>query len=133
MAEDSKTTLLNLTAQIVAAHVAHNAVAADALPSLIEEVYRTLTNVGDRQPAALQPVPAVPIRKSVTPDYIICLEDGRKLKMLRRHLRTAYNMSPEQYREKWGLPPDYPMVAANYAKQRSSLAKNSGLGTRLKG
>lgn len=125
--------LLSLTAEIVAAHVSNNTVAVSDLPSLIEQVYRSLTNVGQDQ--VLQPErpqPAVPIKKSVTPDYIICLEDGKKLKMLKRHLKTAYDMSPEEYRERWGLPVDYPMVAPNYAKQRSKLAKQIGLGTRAR-
>jgi predicted transcriptional regulator len=123
--------ILGLTAQIVAAHLANNSVPLDALPTLIQEVYKTLANIGKDQPSVPdRPQPAVPIRRSVFPDYIICLEDGKKLKMLKRHLKTAYNMTPEQYRERWGLPPDYPMVAPNYAKHRSSLAKKIGLGKR---
>ena len=115
--------LLGLTSEIVAAHVSNNTVAVTDLPDLIERVYKTLANVGSEQePRADRPVPAVPVKQSVTPDYIICLEDGKKLKMLKRHLATAYGMTPEEYREKWGLPADYPMVAPNYAKQRSSLA-----------
>jgi len=117
--------------QIVAAHVSHNAVAPADLPGLIQQVYGALTGLG--QPSAQapsRPEPAVPIRRSVTPDYIVCLEDGKKLKMLKRHLQAAYGLSPDEYRERWGLPPDYPMVAPNYAKQRSSLAKSIGLGTR---
>lgn len=122
--------LLSLTAEIVAAHVSNNTVAVADLPSLIDQVYRSLTNVGQEQVAQPErPQPAVPIKKSVTPEYIVCLEDGKKLKMLKRHLKTAYNMSPEQYRERWGLPADYPMVAPDYAKHRSSLAKKIGLGT----
>ena len=93
-------------------------------------MYRSLSAVGGSQPAPDRPRPAVPIKKSVTADHIICLEDGKKLKMLKRHLKTAYNMTPEEYRERWGLPRDYPMVAPNYAKHRSSLAKKIGLGTR---
>ena len=101
------------------------------LPDLIERVYKTLANVGSEQePRTDRPVPAVPAKQSVTPDYIICLEDGKKLKMLKRHLKTAYNLTPEEYRERWELPPDYPMVSPNYAKQRSKLAKEIGLGTR---
>jgi predicted transcriptional regulator len=123
-------TVLRLTAQIVAAHVEHNSVQADALPNLIEKVYQTLRDVGQAPVEPNRPVPAVPIKQSVKPDYIVCLEDGKKLKMLKRHLRTAYDMSPEQYRERWNLPADYPMVAPNYAKQRSKLAKAIGLGTR---
>jgi predicted transcriptional regulator len=122
--------VLGLTAQIVSAHVSHNSVSADALPGLIQDVYRTLSGVGREPSQPDRPQPAVPIKKSVFPDHIICLEDGKKLKMLKRHLKTAYNMTPEQYRERWGLPPDYPMVAPNYARHRSSLAKKIGLGTK---
>lgn len=121
--------LLALTAEIVAAHVSKNTVVVGELPHLIQQVYMSLSHVGREQPAAQRPQPAVPVKKSVTPDYIVCLEDGRKLKMLKRHLKTAYNMSPEEYRDRWGLPPDYPMVAPNYAVQRSELAKQIGLGT----
>src|SRR5450756_588822 len=122
--------VLGLTAQIVSAHVANNSVAQEALPGLIQEVYRTLSGVGREQPQPDKPQPAVPAKKSVFPDYIICLDDGKKLKMLKRHLKTAYNMTPEQYRERWGLPQDYPMVAPSYARHRSSLAKKIGLGTK---
>lgn len=122
--------LLTLTAGIVAAHVGSNSVAVSDLPQLIGEVYRTLASLGGPVAVAERPQPAVPIKKSVTPDYLICLEDGKKLKMLKRHLKTAYNMTPEAYRDRWGLGPDYPMVAPNYAKHRSSLAKKIGLGTR---
>ena len=125
--------ILSLTTNIVAAHVANNPVAVTDIPGLIREVYQTLSNVsgtGDHE--AERPTPAVPLKKSVTPDYIVCLEDGKKLKMLKRHLKTAYNMTPEDYRERWGLAPDYPMVAPNYAKQRSKLAKQIGLGTRAR-
>jgi predicted transcriptional regulator len=123
--------VLELTSEIVAAHVSNNSVAMSDLPNLIEQVYKTLANVGqDSAGQGERPTPAVSIRKSVTPDFIICLEDGKKLKMLKRHLKTAYNMTPDEYRERWGLPSDYPMVAPNYAKQRSSLAKAIGLGTR---
>ena len=125
--------LLALTTEIVAAHVSNNTVSPAELQGLIEKTYKTLLGLGsDATPSPLlaeRPQPAVPIRKSVHPDYIICLEDGKKLKMLKRHLKTAYNMSPEQYRERWGLPADYPMVAPNYAKTRSRLAKDIGLGT----
>ena len=120
--------LLSLTAEIVAAHVSNNTVALADLPQLIQSVYQTLSGAGDTAGAAPRPQPAVNVKKSVTPDYIICLEDGRKLKMLKRHLKTAYNMTPEQYRERWGLPHDYPMVAPNYARERSNLAKKMGLG-----
>ena len=122
--------VLGLTAQIVSAHVSNNSVAPDALANLIQEVYRTLAGVGKEQVVPDKQLPAVPVRKSVFPDHIICLEDGKKLKMLKRHLKTSYNMTPEQYREKWALPPDYPMVAPNYAKHRSTLAKKIGLGTK---
>ncbi len=123
--------ILGHTSEIVAAHVSNNTVALSDLPSLIEQVYRTLALVGGAEGGnADRPTPAVPIKKSITPDFIVCLEDGKKLKMLKRHLKTAYNMTPEEYRERWGLSPDYPMVAPNYAKQRSRLAKQIGLGTR---
>jgi len=127
--------VLGLTAQIVSAHVANNTVQTDSLPGLIHDVYRTLSSVGRElpPPVADKPHPAVPARKSVFPDYIICLEDGKKLKTLKRHLKTAYDMSPEQYRERWGLGADYPMVAPNYARHRSSLAKKIGLGTKRRG
>jgi len=123
--------VLGLAARIVAAHVSHNAVEASALPALIHEVFRALSTVGQevvRPAEKKQQGPAVPWKKSVFPDYIVCLEDGKKLKMLKRHLKTAYNLTPEAYRERWGLPADYPMVAPNYATHRSSLAKRSGLG-----
>jgi predicted transcriptional regulator len=122
--------VLGLTVQIVSAHVAHNAVASEALPSLIQEVYKTLAGVGKEPAEPEKPQPAVPVKRSVFADYIICLEDGKRLKMLKRHLKTAYDMTPEQYRERWGLPPDYPMVAPNYARHRSTLAKKIGLGTK---
>jgi predicted transcriptional regulator len=127
----SSTNMLALTAQIVSAHVAHNTVPASALPTLIQEVHRALMSIEAPQaPKAARPEPAVPIAKSVTPEFIICLEDGKKMKMLKRHLKTAFNMTPDQYRERWGLAQDYPMVAPRYAKQRSSLAKKIGLGTK---
>ena len=122
--------LLSLTSDIVAAHVSNNTVGVSDLPGLIEQVYKTLASVGGAGDAAAgRPTPAVPIKKSITPDFIICLEDGKKLKMLKRHLKTAYDMTPDDYRERWGLASDYPMVAPNYAKQRSKLAKAIGLGT----
>ena len=99
-------------------------------PALIQDVYRTLAGVGKDQIAPEKQLPAVPVRKSVFPDHIVCLEDGKKLKMLKRHLKTSYDMTPDEYREKWQLPSDYPMVAPNYAKHRSSLAKKIGLGTK---
>jgi predicted transcriptional regulator len=130
---DQGNDLLALTTEIVAAHVSNNTVAVGDLPQLINQVYNSLANIGNA-PAILseRPQPAVPVKKSVHPDYIICLEDGKKLKMLKRHLKTAYNMTPEAYRERWGLSPDYPMVAPNYARQRSRLAKEIGLGTRAR-
>jgi len=125
--------VLGLTAQIVSAHVSNNSVSPDSLPSLIQEVYKTLAAVGNEPAVQERPQPAVPIKKSVFADHIVCLEDGKKLKMLKRHLKTAYNMTPEQYRERWGLGADYPMVAPSYAKHRSSLAKKIGLGTKPRG
>ena len=122
--------VLELTAQIVSAHVSNNSVSPDTLSNLIQEVYRTLSNVGKEVVVPDKQQPAVPVKKSVFPDHIVCLEDGKKLKMLKRHLKTSYNMTPEQYRDKWQLPPDYPMVAPNYAKHRSTLAKKIGLGTK---
>src|ERR1700709_2051870 len=122
--------ILGLTAQIVSAHAAHNELGASALPSAIRAVYDTLMNIGEAPPAPVERAqPAVPIRKSVFPDYIICLEDGKRLKMLKRHLSASYNLTPEQYRAKWGLDAGYPMVAPNYAERRSELAKQIGLGT----
>ena len=124
----SSETVLRLTAQIVSAHVEHNSVQAEALPGLIERVYQTLRGVGQAPVEVEKPVPAVPVKQSVRPDFIICLEDGKKLKMLKRHLMTSYRLTPGQYRTRWGLSSDYPMVAPNYAKVRSSLAKKIGLG-----
>ena len=126
--DDLKADLLALTAEIVAAHVMNNSVAVGDLPKLIHDVHRALASIDNGQ-AKEQLTPAVPVKKSVTPEYIVCLEDGKKLKMLKRHLKTAYGMTPEQYRERWGLSADYPMVAPNYARHRSSLAKKIGLGT----
>ena len=123
--------VVELAADIVSAYVSNNSVAASDLPALINEVHSALkraTNGSGPAPSAEAPRPAVPAKKSVTNEYIICLEDGRKFKSLKRHLRTQYDMSPDEYREKWGLAPDYPMVAPNYAKARSSLAKQMGLG-----
>jgi len=124
----SRAQVLGLTAQIVSAHLSHNAVRTDALPALIQSVYTTLATIGTEPAPVEKQQPAVPIKRSVFPDYIVCLEDGKKLKMLKRHLQTSYGMTPEQYRERWGLPPDYPMVAPNYAERRSDLAKKIGLG-----
>jgi len=125
--------VLELTAQIVAAHVSNNLVAAEALPAVIHEVFRALSGIGQEAPAPVErKAPAVPWKKSVFPDHIVCLEDGKKLKTLKRHLKTAYDLTPDQYRERWGLPPDYPMVAPAYASHRSSLAKKIGLGTKAR-
>lgn len=124
--------VLSLTAQIVSAHVSHNSISADALSSLIQDVYRTLSTMGREPVSPDKPQPAVPVKKSVFADHIICLEDGKKLKMLKRHLKSAYDMTPEQYRERWGLPADYPMVAPDYASHRSDLAKRIGLGTKAR-
>lgn len=131
--------LLALTAEIVAAHVSNNKLDAAELPALIRQIYGTLAGIGN-EPAEIvagvtagRPTPAVPVKKSVTPDYIVCLEDGKKLKMLKRHLMSHYNLTPEQYRERWGLPPDYPMVAPNYAIRRQVLAKKIGLGKGRRG
>jgi predicted transcriptional regulator len=130
---DQSSDLLALTTEIVAAHVSNNTVSVGDLPQLINQVYNSLANIGSAPPPpAERPQPAVPVKKSVFPDYIVCLEDGKKLKMLKRHLKTAYNMTPEAYRERWGLTTDYPMVAPNYARQRSRLAKEIGLGTRAR-
>lgn len=122
--------LLRLSADIVSAHVARNSLAADGLPDLIRSVYAALSQAGaPDQPSALpQQQPAVPIKKSVFPGYLVCLEDGKKLKMLKRHLQSSYGMTPEDYRAKWGLPSNYPMVAPDYAEHRSALAKQIGLG-----
>ncbi len=123
--------IITLTSQIVSAYVSKNSLQASDLPALISNVYQSLKSAGQPQAAAEVPSelkPAVPVKKSVTPEYIICLEDGKKLKMLKRHLSSSYGMTPDEYRAKWGLPADYPMVAPNYAKQRSDLALKLGLG-----
>ena len=128
---DSKSQVIAMTADIVSAFVANNSVAANDLPNLIKATHSALAgiSIGEiPQASAEKQEPAVSIRKSISPDFLICLEDGRKFKSLRRHLRTKYNLSPEEYRAKWGLPKDYPMVAPNYAKARSDLAKSMGLG-----
>jgi predicted transcriptional regulator len=126
--------LIEMTADIVSAYVSRNPVAVTEIPTLIERVHAALAEIGVgrglEQRTELRP--AVPVKKSVTDDYIVCLEDGLKFKSLRRHLRSRYNMTPEQYREKWDLPPDYPMVSPNYARQRSDLARKSGLGRNKK-
>jgi predicted transcriptional regulator len=127
--------LLELTTQIVSSHVSNNQVVLDDLPRLIQQVYGTLSDAAQGRTGSGNgqlPKPAVPIKKSIMPDYLVCLEDGKRLKMLKRHLMTSYNLTPEQYRERWGLSGDYPMVAPNYAKQRRVLAKKIGLGTRRK-
>jgi predicted transcriptional regulator len=120
--------LLRMVTDIVASYVSHAKVAASELPELIDSVYHSLSQPTAAPPVALEP--AVAVRKSITPDYLICLEDGAKLKMLKRYLMTSFGLTPEAYRDKWGLPRDYPMVAPNYAKRRSALAKESGLGRR---
>lgn len=126
---EMKETLITLTSDIVAAHVSNNDVAVADLPGLITNVYGALAGLGEAAPVIeSRPEPAVSIRASVKPDYIVCLEDGKKLKMLKRYLRTNYNMTPEEYRARWGLPADYPMVAPNYAETRRDLAKKIGLG-----
>ena len=120
--------ILTLTSEIVSAHVSNNATRGDAVPELIQSVFDKLTALASDEPAPTELTPAIPIRKSITDDYIVCLEDGRKLKMLKRHLMTAYGMTPEEYRARWGLKADYPMVAPNYSKKRQELAKKIGLG-----
>jgi len=130
MSEAQATNYIELAADIVSAYVSKNSVTVGDLPNLINDVHAALMRVSNGATEA--PVealkPAIPIKKSITPEYILCLEDGKKFKSLKRHLRTQYDMTPEQYREKWGLPADYPMVAPNYAQARSQLAKNMGLG-----
>jgi predicted transcriptional regulator len=131
MTENSgDSSFIQLTANIVSAFVSNNTVASAEIPSLIGQVYSALMRVSSGQAAAsAEPLkPAVAVKRSITPEYIVCLEDGKKFKSLKRHLRTQYDMTPEQYRDKWGLPPDYPMVAPNYAAARSQLAKQMGLG-----
>ncbi|MES2327650.1 MAG: MucR family transcriptional regulator [Pseudomonadota bacterium] len=129
--ENADDTLLTLTADIVAAHVSNNSVAVNDLPNLIQNVHGALSAIaGTTSAAEPKPEPKVSIRASIKPDYIVCLEDGKRLKMLKRHLMTHYNMTPDQYRQKWGLSADYPMVAPNYAEQRRALAKSIGLGTK---
>ncbi|MCP3732555.1 MucR family transcriptional regulator [Sphingomonas sp. MG17] len=129
---DLHETLVTLTADIVAAHVSNNSVAVSDLPLLISNVHGALAILGAKapEPEVKKQEPAVSVRSSIKPDYIVCLEDGKKLKMLKRHLMTHYQMTPDQYRAKWNLPADYPMVAPNYAEQRRSLAKKIGLGTK---
>ena len=126
----SRDDVLRMAVDVVAAYVSNNQISSGQISELINSVYYSLMGLDGTpyEAAAEFPKPAVAIRKSVTPDYLVCLEDGKTLKMLKRHLRTTYNMTPEEYRTKWGLPPDYPMVAPNYAKQRSQFAKDIGLG-----
>lgn len=130
MSDAAGKNFIDLTATIVSAYVSNNTTSASELPALISQVHGALMRVASGQTEAVaEPTkPAVPVKKSMTSDYLVCLEDGKKFKSLKRHLRTQYNMTPEQYREKWGLPPDYPMVAPNYAVARSQLAKKMGLG-----
>ena len=130
MADNSNNELITLTADIVAAHVSNNSVAVSDITQLIENVHNALTDLAGKQAEEAKPEPAVSIRSSIKPDYVVCLEDGKKLKMLKRHLMTHYKMTPDDYRKKWGLPADYPMVAPNYAEQRRKLAKKIGLGTK---
>jgi predicted transcriptional regulator len=122
--------VLELTTEIVASYVSNNTVSAAELTNVIQNVHKTLQGLDGQTVQLDRPKPAVSLKKSITPDYLVCLEDGKQLKMLKRHLKTAYNMTPDEYRERWGLPADYPMVAPNYAKHRSSLAKKIGLGTK---
>ncbi|PJG47189.1 transcriptional regulator [Sphingobium sp. LB126] len=133
MNEDVTNTLVTLTADIAAAYVSNNSVAVSDLPNMLQSIYGALSGV--QSPVAPEPVkqePAVSVRASVKPDYIVCLEDGKKLKMLKRHLMTHYQMTPDDYRAKWNLAPDYPMVSPNYAEQRRELAKKIGLGTKAR-
>jgi len=133
MPEPLKSTgLLPLVSEVVAAHLSRNSVPSSKMAVLVRSIYQALAKLGNGGAAAAKAGPAVPINKSVTPNYIVCLEDGRQLKMLKRHLRTAFNLSPEQYRQRWALPSSYPMVAPNYAKKRSKLVKAMGLGTKPK-
>lgn len=128
--QPTKLQILELTAQIVSAHVSNNTTAANDVPQLVDDVYKSLTLVGEKSENKEKLQPAVPVNRSIHDDYIVCLEDGKKLKMLKRHLKTAYNMTPQEYRDKWNLSPDYPMVAPSYAERRSNLAKEIGLGKR---
>ena len=128
MSDTVKPNILELTAKLVSAHIGNNTVATDALPALIQSVFYTLATAREAEAQPEAQAPAVPIKKSVFHDFIVCLEDGKKLKMLKRHLKTSYDLTPDQYRSKWGLPRDYPMVAPSYASVRSTLAKSIGLG-----
>jgi predicted transcriptional regulator len=133
MSDKLQANIIGLTVKIVSAHVANNQIAAEAVPSLIKSVYHSLATASHVEATPEAQAPAVPVKKSVFPEYIICLEDGKKMKMLKRHLQTSYNMTPDDYRTKWGLPRDYPMVAPIYAAHRSTLAKKFGLGNRRVG
>jgi predicted transcriptional regulator len=128
MGKDSEDDILKLVTEIVTAYVSKNPVSADELPQIIRNVHATLGGLGSAEPHALPQKPAVPVKKSVHDDYIVCLEDGKKLKMLKRYLRARYKMTPDEYRARWNLPSDYPMVAPNYAQKRSDFAKKIGLG-----
>jgi len=128
MSKDSEDDILKLVTEIVAAYVSKNPVAASELPGIIKNVHATLGGFAGAEERALPRAPAVPVKKSVQPDFIVCLEDGKKLKMLKRYLRSRYKLSPGEYRTRWNLPPDYPMVAPNYAQKRSDFAKKIGLG-----
>lgn len=132
MDNQQHTNVLQMTSQVVAAYVGHNRVGETQIPDVIKSVYSSLAGLNGHSELAAKAKkkPAVSVKKSITDDYLICLEDGKKLKMLKRHLRTSYGLSPEEYRSKWGLGSDYPMVAPNYAKQRSDFAKKIGLGKR---
>ena len=133
MTDIAENDVLEMTAEIVSSFVANNPVPASALPELIKTVHTTIHDLASAaEGASNRPEPAVPIAKSITPDHLICLEDGRKLKMLKRYLRSRYDLTPEDYRARWGLPADYPMVAPNYAKRRSQFAKEIGLGKKKK-
>ena len=124
--------ILRMTTDIVASFLTHNSIPSENVPEMIKSIYSTMRSLSSKEEekAETKQKPAVPVSKSVQDDYIVCLEDGKKLKMLKRHLKTAYNLTPEEYRERWGLPADYPMVAPSYAKHRSNLAKKIGLGTK---
>jgi predicted transcriptional regulator len=128
MGKDNEDDILKLVTEIVSAYVSKNPVAAHELPAIIKNVHATLGGFAGTEDRTLPRAPAVPIKKSVQPDYIVCLEDGKKLKMLKRYLRSRFKLSPNEYRERWNLPPDYPMVAPNYAQKRSDFAKKIGLG-----
>ncbi|MDC9825106.1 MucR family transcriptional regulator [Devosia sp. ZB163] len=134
VSEARSSQLVELSADIVSAYVSHNALSASDLPKLIASVHSALTGLGGvvEPEVVVELKPAVPVKRSITPEYLICLEDGKKFKSLKRHLRTEYDMSPEEYRAKWGLPPDYPMVAPTYSEARSRLAKTIGLGRKPK-